>query len=180
MKVQYILFAAVFFASCGGAPSESTTPQPIEVVKTEADIVRENIETALADLLHNPDSYEFVDLGKEKTITLGENIQYRRDMFNGVLKSKNEAETAAFNAAFDSLEVAYADELDKVMATNWAIQYRATNQLGATVMNTAFAQISGDTKEVLKLVSERDKLSNNPGDIPNWVEVYQGIKAKFQ
>ena len=175
-----ILGIAVCLAACGTTPSDSNSEQTIEVVKSQDDIIRENIEAALSDMLHDPTTYEFVSLAKEKVTTLGDNIEYRRDLFSGVLKSSNEAENAAFDAVFDSLSSVYANELDRVMATNYVIEYRAANALGATVLNAAFVQVAGGgDNEILKVVSERKKLSNNPGDIPNWVSIYQGVKTKF-
>ena len=175
-----ILGIAVCLAACGTTPSDSNSEQTIEVVKSQDDIILENIEAALIDRLNDPTTYEFVSLTKEKVITLGDNIEYRRDLFSGILKSSNEAENAAFDAVFDSLSGVYANELDRVIATNYVIEYRASNALGATILDSAFVQVAGGGgNEIWQVGEERKNLSNNPTDIPNWVSIYQGVKAKF-
>mgnify|MGYP001944697445 CR=1 FL=1 len=184
MKHTYIIPAiCLAFMSCGGATNDTANnvePEVVEAPKTDDELIRETIDATLNTMLNDPSSYEFVSLDLQKEFTLGENIQYRRDMFNG-WSTTPQSEKDLWNAVLDSLETVHANELDRIMGRTYIMKYRANNAFGALVMNETYVQIEGDSPnfEVAKMTTERKKLFLNLGDIPNWTAIYTNVKSRL-
>ena len=185
MKRLLLVFAAIaLLASCTK-----------ELTFTEK--VKQTIEDYALKNLDDPKSYEFIELTLLDSITIKDNIEYRKDYFkpsdfyyerlermksdanaNYVIYSKEYVEEAQKEiddkekivAAIDSLAQTLVDSLNNVQAYTYLFKFRSNNKLGALTKTDVYVQITPKL-EIITLTEDKDKLILNPKDFPGYIEL---------
>lgn len=159
--------------------------------------VKQTIEDYALKNLDDPKSYEFIELTLLDSITIKDNIDYRKDYFkpsdfyyerlermksdanaNYVIYSKEYVEEAQKEiddkekivAAIDSLAQTLVDSLNNVQAYTYLFKFRSNNKLGALTKTDVYVQITPKL-EIITLTEDKDKLILNPKDFPGYIEL---------
>lgn len=159
-----LLILLVLLIGCKSAPKEKT-----EKPLTIDEIVRNSTEEYLKDKLNDPDSYEFVKLVLLDSVLYKDNVEYRRDRFN---------DDPEVLAKIDSLESAMGDKVNEVASYTFVFSFRATNAMGAKVLEEYYLQTGESPNyEVLNLAEDMDQLYLNPGDFPGYIDMIKKHKG---
>lgn len=156
MKQLLIIYLVCIVMGCGTQQSE--TPE---------NVVKINAETYIRDKLNDPNTYEFVSLEVVDSVTYRDNIDYRRDYLYA-----NERAVKVI----DSLSATLGDQVNDVASYTYLFTFRATNAMGAKVLNEYLVQTGPKPElEVINFTDDMDELFLNPGDFPGYREAIQKV-----
>jgi PBP1b-binding outer membrane lipoprotein LpoB len=185
MKRFFLIFISIaLLSSCAKEP-------------TFTERVKSTIEEYALKNLDDPKSYEFIELTLLDSITIGDNIEYRKEYFKPTdyaynmlermesevnakysLYSKEDVEKAQKDiyrketiiTAIDSLAQTLADSLNNVQAYTYLFKFRSNNKLGALTKTDVYVQITPKL-EILTITEDKDELKLNPKEFPGYIEL---------
>lgn len=163
--------------------------------KQEA-IVKQNVEDYLKPKMNDPASYEFVDLRLSDSVLYIDNIKFRREFFQQVIKSTEdvfkvngkkvdiaamynedvartiENEINKINVILikiDSLETLLGENKNNIASYTYRFSFKGTNKHGTKVMNEYILQTSpAPDFRVLNLTDDKDGVHLTPNDFPGY------------
>lgn len=181
MKKKFLLSILVFsiFVSCNTSDNQETKTKS-EPVKTTEEIIRANVEDYLQDKLHDPKSYEFVNLIVLDTISYKENIETFRSMTNSDIETakilKNQSDIKKYNERIRKMaeiEKSLGDSLFHTAAYLYSFKFRANNKMGALTLHDYFVQLTCEPEySVLNMTSDYDKLYLTPNTFPGYQKLF--------
>ena len=176
--------------------------QPSVSAQAQEDLVRNNAEIFLKERMHDPSSYEFVKIEIIDSVTIDDNIQYRKRYFSRQMEQDqrfleteegyktellplyDENHVAELNAKIersqqilskiDSLATVLEDRKSEVVSYTYIFTARANNRFGARNIEQYFLQTGpAPYFEIINMTNERNKIFLNPNDFPGYREMIE-------
>lgn len=160
---------------------------------TQDEIVKRNLESYLKATLNNPESYEFVELELRDSVIYSDNIEYRKKHFQRDLKyNKDKVKMPSILITkeevnhikqkiigikkillgIDSLEKELGSKKNDVASYTYIFSFRATNALGAKVLNKYIVQTNPKPDLNIKnMTNKQHEVYCNPNDFPGYREM---------
>ena len=159
--------------------------------------VKKTIEDYALKNLDDPKSYEFIQLTLLDSITIKDNIEYRKEFFKPsdyayerlermkspenaryILYPKEDvdrqqqeiAQKESVIFAIDELAQTLTDSLNNVQAYTYLFEFRSNNKLGALTKTDVYVQITPKL-EIITLTEDKDELKLNPKEFPGYIEL---------
>jgi hypothetical protein len=181
MKKQILLSFLLLSILISCNTTTKKTEEKKEPVKTTADVIRENIEAYIQDKLHDPNSYEFIDLSVLDTITYKENIEEFKTSTKLNIETarilKDQSDIKIYNnrlIKLKEIEKSIQDSLNNTAAYLYSFKFRANNKMGALTLHDYYVQLTSEPEyEVLNMTTEFDKLYLEPNGFPRRNELFE-------